>query len=341
MKRRGRMKWPMWERGGGRAAFLLAVFFTTIAALAALFFLAQARLLPEQGAASGAARLAEALHLAPTCGLPKYYRISAIDPRFGVGEKTVAAAAATAAAAWNRAAGKTVLAEKAGGTLPITLAYDERQRETDILQNLGIVISKGETAYAAVKKTYDSLDGEYAAAGAEYERAGGAFEQAQSAYNAKVDYWNSRGGAPPSEYDALNAERQALSNEYASLTEKKNALEAVGAKLGEAANLLNQTASNLNGTIRQYNESGQVVRGEFEAGLYQSDENGERITIYQFDSAERLAAILTHEFGHALGLGHNPDPRSIMYAESQGPGQTILPSDLAALKKSCPELARP
>jgi predicted Zn-dependent protease len=38
-----------------------------------------------------------------------------------------------------------------------------------------------------------------------------------------------------------------------------------------------------------------------------------KINIYQFDDIERLTLVLAHEFGHALGLTHVGNPKSVMY----------------------------
>ena len=59
------------------------------------------------------------------------------------------------------------------------------------------------------------------------------------------------------------------------------------------------------------------------------------ITIHQFGNNDRLVRVLTHELGHALGLGHNETPGSVMYRLTQSDSSELAPSDISALKARC------
>lgn len=58
------------------------------------------------------------------------------------------------------------------------------------------------------------------------------------------------------------------------------------------------------------------------------------ITIYEADStsAEGLAIIMRHEFGHALGLAHSTDPDDLMYQKIQTVYPYISDCDIEALQ---------
>ncbi len=47
--------------------------------------------------------------------------------------------------------------------------------------------------------------------------------------------------------------------------------------------------------------------------LHKGQFDGKQIFIYEFSSIDDLRLTLAHEFGHALGLKHTRDPKSLMY----------------------------
>lgn len=88
----------------------------------------------------------------------------------------------------------------------------------------------------------------------------------------------------------------------------------------------------LNAQVAAYNQS---AGHTFEEGQYLRDKSGERINIFEFTSQNQLERVLAHEFGHALGLDHNDDPKSIMYAENEAGGLSPSAADLSALRTLC------
>jgi chromosome segregation ATPase len=51
----------------------------------------------------------------------------------------------------------------------------------------------------------------------------------------------------------------------------------------------------------------------FKQGIYRKGWPDDRIYVFQFTNIGELKAVLAHELGHALGIGHVDNPQSIMY----------------------------
>ncbi|MGH7174890.1 MAG: matrixin family metalloprotease [Minisyncoccia bacterium] len=118
---------------------------------------------------------------------------------------------------------------------------------------------------------------------------------------------------------AIDAERPSVTGENAA---------AFNAQVA----LFNASVAALNQEISSYN---QQAGGTFKEGEYDRDSSGERIFIYEFIGTTQLERVLAHEFGHAIGLGHNTNPASIMYAENESGNLVPTADDLAALKAVC------
>ena len=234
------------------------------------------------------------------CARPISYALGSIDSRFGVTDAAVIREANAAAGIWNEAAGKIVLVYDPEAKLTINLIYDEREANA----KLGAQITREEDAADAARAALETQRRE--------------FLSAEALYNKKVKAINARGGATPEEAAALEIERKALQQ----FADSVNA----------AAAAFNKNIAALNAKIREYN---QLAGRVFEQGQYVRDKEGERINIYQFLNNVQLKRVLAHEFGHALGLGHNEDPDAIMYAKNESGNLTPTEADLSALAALC------
>lgn len=217
------------------------------------------------------------------CDKPLEYSIGRFDTQFGISEEDFKSYITEAGSVWETALGKKMFIYNPNANFKINLIYDERQLET-------IQKQKTEFGLSAVEDAFKKLDADFSAFKSEYDQKVAVYEQNLALYK-KGKYSNSQ-------IEQLNNEASELNN----MTKQLNAL------LAER----NAKAVEYNKIAQDYNK--QYNGGlEFNQAEYVNDSSGERINVYQFSSKKDLILALTHELGHALGMNHVENPKSIMY----------------------------
>ncbi len=264
------------------------------------------------------------------------YSIDTVDPKFGITKDQFINMVHAGEKTWEDSAGKNLFDfKKEGGKVSINLIYDTRQASTDKLKKLGYVINNDKESYNTLKAKYDSLRSTLSSDRQSVENDINTLKADQDAFAKEVEYWNKRGGAPKDEYarlerqkDQLNKEADDLNARQAELNERVDTINSLGT-------VLNDLIYNLNLDVERYNDNQGTLGDEFDQGEYRLDENGRSINIYQFDNKEKLTRVLAHELGHALGIGHNDNPASLMYRINEGKTLKLSPEDISSLKETC------
>jgi len=244
-----------------------------------------------------------------SCHKPLDYAIGSVDSRFNISAADFEKVTRDAADRWDKASGQDTLEEKAGAPLKINLLYDQRQAELDKLKTGSASLAESKTTLETSKENLESQVRAFNARAKEYER--------------QVVYWNSVGGAPPEQFQALEAERKSLAAE-------QNRLQGLAQSLNQQVDFYNTNVSEFNQEV-DFSNNKIITQGEYSSA-------GPVIDIYTFGDQEELRLVLMHELGHALGLDHIAGEKSIMYYFLGAQDLTnpqLLPEDLSAYAERC------
>jgi hypothetical protein len=244
-----------------------------------------------------------------SCRRPVTYTIGSVDERFKISSREFEATTQAAVDRWDQATDRRLFQEESNAALKVNLVYDQRQAELDKLKSGSSALAQSKTGIAGTK---ESLDAQVQA-----------FNGRARSYAQQVAYWNSRGGAPPDQYQALEKEKQSLSAE-------QSRLESLAESFNSQVDLYNTNVESFNEEVEQSNNK-IITQGE-----YSSD--GPAINIYTFGDQDELRLVLMHELGHALGLDHVAGEKSIMYyfLNAQDLENPVpLQEDLDALTQHC------
>lgn len=278
------------------------------------------------------------IHASNPCLEPTQYTLGTFDTKFGISKEYFLNAIAEAEAVWEGPAGKNLFDYIPKGSprdLKVNLIYDYRQQATSKLSNIGIVVENNRASFESLKAKFDALKTEYEQAKQTFNIRVDAFNKKQSSYEKDVSYWNSRGGAPKEEFNKLEDRKEALQAESKQIQNLQNKINEQAEEINAMVVALNRLIASLNLSVEKFNSTNEARGESFEEGVYTSDGVNSEIDVYEFSNHDKLVRVLAHEFGHAIGLDHVPDPKAIMYELNQGNSLTLAKADIEALKARC------
>lgn len=274
-----------------------------------------------------------------SCDKPLKYSIGRFDTQFGVSEEDFKSYIAGAGSIWEKALGRKIFIYDSKASFKINLIYDERQLATIQKQKTEFGLSAIEDVFKKLDDGFNTFKSQYDQKVSSHEQDMALFKERKSAYDAKVAFWNSKDGAPKNEYESLNEERQYLNDEAERLNTEASSINTMTQQLNTLLKERNTKAAEYNRVVQDYNKKyGGGL--EFNQAEYISNGGGKagEINVYQFGNKKDLTLALTHELGHAIGMNHVENSKSIMYYLTGINAETTpvpSPEDLSELKKVC------
>lgn len=248
------------------------------------------------------------------CENPIKYKIGSINKNFNLTQDKLISDISTAANIWNEPYGSVIFKYDPSdqNAITINMVYDERQ-------NLNSTINKLENI---VNTSEGSLNNSFA----NYNKRVTEFNKRLLALNQEIKNWNDQRGSSNDDYERLIKEHKELSDEA-------NNLKDLSIKLNQSTTQHNQQVVQLNENVNNFN---QILQNNPEEGIFDSAQN--KIDIYLVNNQQELVHTLSHELGHARGLNHSVDPKSIMYSFST---ETISATkeDISSLKTICNKIS--
>lgn len=264
------------------------------------------------------------------CKVTMGYRIGTFSTRFGISKSDFITNIEDAAALWGNAVNKTLFKYDENGPLTINLIYDERQARTEEINNLALEIANSKDSADSIKATFEEEKAIYQNDAEQLTQDRESFKSRYDAYTAKVTMYNAQGGAPQNEYDKMTQELSYLKEEAEKLEARRLALIAYSETINKKVEKYNELAAYINTLITRSNALGGK---KFTEGRFSPSNN--TIDIFQYSDPIKLQRVITHELGHALGLGHNNNANSIMYSINRSTSTGLSKEDLNALYTIC------
>ena len=239
---------------------------------------------------------------------PKGYSLGAFDERFGISKERFLRVVNEAKKIWENAAGKELFQYRKDGLMRVNLVFDWREEALLKAKEQRASIDENGFSFDMLKSRYETK-----AAGVEreqstYEESAQSYKTHLNEYNGRVTRWNNGESRTETEAQYLESRKKELDQDLAFLEQKRVSLKSAIDDLNILGEHISALARKYNLEVEKFNGT-YVNQREFEKGVF----DGRSINIYEFDKEEDLKVALVHEFGHALGIEHVDNPRSIKY----------------------------
>ncbi|MFO7846478.1 MAG: matrixin family metalloprotease, partial [Balneolaceae bacterium] len=240
------------------------------------------------------------------------WKIGSVDARFDMDNDSLKSIVQSVSDLWSEAAGYPVIAYDPDGEVELNLYYTDQQQYTEDEQQLSDRIERLRQKFYAQNLMYQRQENSFENEQTEFNKKQAEYNAVVEAYNQTLSRIQTTGVRSRELDDRLKKLGREIDMKEADLASMREDLREQDAELRNLSNRLNSRANSVNELVYQYKKRFSGWR-TFYQGVYLDVGGKRKINIYQFDDVGRLKLILAHEFGHALGLKHVGNPKSVMY----------------------------
>lgn len=270
------------------------------------------------------------------CEEPLTYRLGDIDSRFDITRDQLTKVLREVEILWGTALDRQLLDYQKDGKVAVHLIYSEDQQRTEAEQALAKRIRDQKEYIEVLEDEYKDLKYRFEARHSDYKKIA-------TAYNKKAEtYYRLRSKGQDKEvtsqlYKRLEKMEKEVNDLKSEIERKEENLELLRQRTNAKSRQLNTLIDQQNQLVTRYNRRFSEAK-KFNQGRYIKKGDEERINIFQFGNMAQLKVVLAHEAGHALGLDHVKNPKSIMHAimeEQDIFNLSLTDEDVEAIKNRC------
>ncbi|MEX0662801.1 MAG: matrixin family metalloprotease [Balneolaceae bacterium] len=272
------------------------------------------------------------------CENPLTYRFGEIDTRFGITEEEVKQAMNSASTLWANAMDRPLAVFDEEGDVIINLVYDNRQEMVDGELRFRGRIQSEQTLTDQLQDEYDRKKREFDQQSEKYVELARRTTAKLNELNRWVREKNESGGIREDELENFEQQKTEVEQMQTEVLRGRESLDRQANEINRLSDRLNRRIDDKNKLIDEYNEE---FAGEnrFAKATFQRVGDGGVITVNQFMSKSELPLLMAHELGHALGLDHVSNPRSVMHGQMGGqqidPIVHLTNEDQEAIQSRC------
>lgn len=271
------------------------------------------------------------------CSEPLTLRIGDIDQRFDVTKGELAELVQEVSNAWSEATNNRAIQLADDGDIAVNLIYDKEQKLTDRERQHKDRIEVEEHSISMIEREYNRLSDEYESGMQHYEVESQRLRQSIDRLNRWVNQTNNEGGFNQQNLSRYEDRKKEIDLKKRELARMEQRLKQKASELNSKVTFLNERIDGKNKLVDEYNQQFAGVR-EFTQGVYEWTADSKDINIFHFIDWDELKLVLAHEVGHALGIGHVSNPKSVMHklmGKQARPGIELTSQDIQALQNVC------
>lgn len=231
-----------------------------------------------------------------------HYRIANFDPRLKISQQQMIDLSKQAAAIWEKDTGQHYFVYDPEAEFSIHLVFDQRQiRSMKRAESLN-QLEHEQQIWLNENQQLQQLKQNVAQSKMQLELQ-------KTEYQTRVEnlQQHKQRGSIKTLFTSIQKQQQDLEQQSAQLQTRIAKHQQLVQQLDLQTEKSKQLYQQLTQSIAEFNQTFKPQT------LHKGQFDGDKIFIYEFSSIDDLRLTLAHEFGHALGLKHTQDPKSLMY----------------------------